>query len=83
MSRLINQEQYQALLCIRSDIFKAIRSGNTGATQHGLGMAQGYLIGLRDAGEIDDAIMNALEAETFNSVDFMLNARRAANAHPA
>lgn len=81
MRRLISHGQYRELLAMRQDIARAILHGNSVATQHGIGMAQGYLLGLRAAGEIDDDIMTALEAETFSGVDFMLNARRGANAH--
>lgn len=80
MSRLINHYQYQQLTHFRRGIARAVVTGDTATMNRTIGMVQGYLIGLVDAGEIDHGDMTALEAETFAGVDFLLNARKAANA---
>lgn len=81
MRRLISQEQYGQLGSFRARIAEAVKTGNHVAMYHAIGLAQGYLIGLQDAGEIDADILAELETETFAGLDFLLNARKAAHAN--
>lgn len=81
MRRLISQEQYAQLNNFRGRIAEAVKTGNHSGMYHAIGLAQGYLLGLQDAGEIDADILAALETETFAGLDFLLNARKAAHAH--
>lgn len=81
MRRLISQEQYRQLEHFRARITEAIKTGNHSNMYHAIGLAQGYLMGLLDAGDIDADVMAALETETFANLDFLLNARKVAHAH--
>lgn len=81
MSLLIDHEQYNQLALIRQDIaIAAVNNRHVQLYQH-IGRMQGFLQGLHVAGEIDAGDVASLEAETFTSLDFLLNARRAGNAN--
>ena len=78
MSRLIELQQYDMLTALRGKVVEAVNAGSGEETFRTIGMVQGYLIGLHTAGEIDAHDVQALEAETLESLHFLLNARRAA-----
>lgn len=75
MSMLIQHEQYNTLLSMRNRISAQVVQGNDLATHTAVGMLQGYLIGLRDAGEIDAACVTALESEMLEGISFLVNAQ--------
>lgn len=81
MSRLIGHQQYTQLASMRQRTIDSAERGSNVGMYHNIGMVQGYLLGLLDAGEIDAGDMAALEAETFANLDFLLNAQKAANGH--
>jgi hypothetical protein len=81
MSRLIEMTQYDTLTRLRGKVTEAIQKGDAAEMHRTTGMVQGYLIGLHTAGEIDAHDVETLEAETLQTVDFLLNARRANNGH--
>lgn len=81
MSRIISHHQYAQLEAMRKRITDDVARGNNVGMYHGIGQVQGYLLGLHITGEIDEGDMAALETETFANLDFLLNARKAANAH--
>lgn len=81
MSRLIELPQYDMLTALRSKVAEAVNAGSAEETHRTIGMVQGYLIGLHTAGEIDAHDVQALETETLENVHFLLNARKAGNAH--
>jgi hypothetical protein len=81
MSRVIQYEHYDALLRMRNRISANVMAGNDLATHTSVGMLQGYLIGLCDAGEIDSAIVTMLENEMLSGISFLVNAQKAGHAH--
>ena len=81
MSRVIDMGQYDTLTTLRNKVAAAISTNSPEETYRSIGMVQGYLIGLHAAGEIDAGDVQSLEAETMANVNFMMNARKAANAH--
>lgn len=81
MSRLIDMTQYDTLTALRGKVTAAISANSAEETHRTIGMVQGYLIGLHTAGEIDVHDVQSLEAETLESVHFLLNARKAGNGH--
>jgi hypothetical protein len=81
MSRIIDLKQYDVLTSLRTKVSAAVAANNPEETHRTIGMVQGYLIGLHTAGEIDTGDVQSLEAETLANVQFLLNARKAANAH--
>jgi hypothetical protein len=81
MSRVIQHEQYAALLKMRNRISANVMAGNDLATHTAVGMLQGYLIGLCDAGEIDAASAASLENDMLSGIGFLVNAQKAGHAH--
>lgn len=81
MSRVIQYEQYDALLRMRNRISAHVIAGNDLATHTAVGMLQGYLIGLCDAGEIDAASVASLENDMLSGIGFLVNAQKAGHAH--
>lgn len=81
MSRFIDLLQYDTLTALRNKVCAAVTANSTEETHRTIGMVQGYLIGLHIAGEIDAGDVQSLEAETLANVQFLLNARKASNAH--
>jgi hypothetical protein len=81
MSRVIQYEQYNTLLAMRNRISAQVVQGNDLATHTAVGVLQGYLIGLCEAGEIDAACVTALESEMLGGISFLVNAQKAGHAH--
>ena len=81
MRRVIQHDHYEALLKMRNRISSHVMAGNDVSTQVCVGMLQGYLIGLCDAGEIDKDIVTALESEMLTGINFLMNSQKAGHAH--
>jgi len=81
MSRVISHEQYNTLLGMRNRISAHVVTGNDLATHIAVGVLQGYLIGLSDAGEIDAASVASLENDMLSGIGFLVNAQKAGHAH--
>ncbi len=81
MSRLMNAEHYNQLMLLRDNMAASVLANDTDATQRGMGMLQGFLLGLHAANEIDSGDVQALEDEVMHGIAFLMNARKAGNAH--
>lgn len=79
--KTIEHAQYETLLSMRNRISAQVVAGNDLATHTAIGMLQGYLIGLCEAGEIDKASVTALESEMLGGISFLVNAQKAGHAH--
>jgi len=81
MSRLMNAEQHNQLMLLRGNMAASVLANDAEATQRSMGMVQGYLLGLYAASEIDFGDLQALEDEVMGGMTFLMNARKAGNAH--
>lgn len=81
MSRLMNADQHNQLMLLRGNIVVSVLANNPEAIQRSMGIVQGYLLGLYAANEIDFGDVQALEDEVMGGMTFLMNARKAGNAH--
>lgn len=79
MSRVIDARLYDQLTALRDKVAAAVADNNNDEMNRTVGMVQGFLLGLKTAGEIDEHDMQSLEIETLSNVYFMKNARKVCN----
>lgn len=78
MSRLMNADQHNQLMLLRNNMVASVMRGDADATQRGMGILQGYLLGLFSAGEIDFGDVQSLEDEAMHGITFLMNVRKIA-----